>query len=98
MVRSITTRLVPAAVAVAMSVSLAGEAFAGPMPPPPARDGFASQIDAVKYVPKKKPVGRASRGGNPAAARRHWQEVVDHGAPALIEYGAASNELARLAS
>ena len=66
--RSITTRLVPAAVAVAMSVSLAGEAFAGPMPPPPARDGFASQIDAVKYVPKKKPVGRASRGGNPAAA------------------------------
>jgi hypothetical protein len=35
-------------------------------------------------------------GGNPAAARRHWREVVDRGAPALIEYGAASNELARL--
>jgi len=34
--------------------------------------------------------------GNPAAARRHWREVVDHGAPALIEFAAASNELARL--
>ena len=34
--------------------------------------------------------------GNPAAARRHWREVVDQGAPALIEFAAASNELARL--
>jgi tetratricopeptide (TPR) repeat protein len=37
-------------------------------------------------------------GGNPAAARRHWREVVDQGPPALIEYGAAGNELARLGS
>jgi tetratricopeptide (TPR) repeat protein len=37
-------------------------------------------------------------GGNPAAARRHWREVVDQGPPALIEYAAASNELARLGS
>lgn len=34
--------------------------------------------------------------GNPAAARRWWREVVDQGPPALIEYAAASNELARL--
>jgi tetratricopeptide (TPR) repeat protein len=34
--------------------------------------------------------------GNPAAARRCWREVVDHGPPALIEFAAASNELARL--
>jgi tetratricopeptide (TPR) repeat protein len=41
-------------------------------------------------------MGVLALGGNPAAARRHWREVVDRGAPALIEYGAASNELARL--
>ena len=35
---------------------------------------------------------------NPAAARRHWQAVIDRGSPALIEYAAASNELARLGS
>jgi tetratricopeptide (TPR) repeat protein len=35
---------------------------------------------------------------NPAAARRHWKEVVEGGAPALIEYAAARNELARLGS
>jgi hypothetical protein len=34
--------------------------------------------------------------GNPAAARRYWREVVDQGPPALIEFAAASNELARL--
>lgn len=34
--------------------------------------------------------------GNPAAARRYWREVVDRGPPALIEFAAASNELARL--
>ena len=34
-------------------------------------------------------------GSNPAAARRHWQDVVDQGPPALIEYAAASNKLAR---
>ena len=35
---------------------------------------------------------------NPAAARRHWEEVVEGGAPALIEYAAARNELARFGS
>ncbi len=34
--------------------------------------------------------------GNPAAARRYWRDVVDQGPPALIEFAAASNELARL--
>jgi tetratricopeptide (TPR) repeat protein len=29
------------------------------------------------------------------AARRHWQKVVDHCAPSLIEFAAARNELAR---
>ena len=43
-------------------------------------------------------MGVRAAGGNPAAARRHWREVVDNGAPALIEYAAASNELARLGS
>jgi Flp pilus assembly protein TadD len=43
-------------------------------------------------------MGVLALGGNPPAARRCWQEVVDRGTPALIEYGAASNELARLAS
>ncbi len=41
-------------------------------------------------------LGVLAVGGNPPAARRHWREVVDRGAPALIEYAAASNELARL--
>jgi tetratricopeptide (TPR) repeat protein len=41
-------------------------------------------------------MGVLAVGGNPAAARRHWREVVDRGAPALIEHAAASNELARL--
>ena len=43
-------------------------------------------------------IGAAAVAGNPAAARRHWREVVDNGAPSMIEYGAASNELARLGS
>lgn len=34
--------------------------------------------------------------GNPAAARRYWREVVEQGPPTLIEFAAASNELARL--
>jgi tetratricopeptide (TPR) repeat protein len=41
-------------------------------------------------------MGVRALGGNPAVARRHLQAVVDRGAPALIEHGAASNELARL--
>lgn len=43
-------------------------------------------------------IGVLTVGGNPAAAGRHWREVVEHGAPALIEYAAARNELARLGS
>ena len=43
-------------------------------------------------------LGVLALAGNPAAARRHWGEVVEHGAPALIEYAAARNELARLGS
>ena len=41
-------------------------------------------------------LGVVALAGNPAAARRHWEEVVGRGAPALIEYAAARNELARL--
>ena len=33
---------------------------------------------------------------NPAVARRHWREIADRGPPAMIEYAAARNELARL--
>lgn len=43
-------------------------------------------------------LGVVALAGNPAAARRHWGEVVERGAPALIEYAAARNELARLGS
>jgi tetratricopeptide (TPR) repeat protein len=43
-------------------------------------------------------LGVIALAGNPAAARRHWEEVVERGAPALIEYAAARNELARLGS
>jgi tetratricopeptide (TPR) repeat protein len=43
-------------------------------------------------------LGALALAGNPAAARRHWEEVVERGAPALIEYAAARNELARLGS
>jgi tetratricopeptide (TPR) repeat protein len=43
-------------------------------------------------------LGVVALAGNPAAARRHWEEVVERGAPALIEYAAARNELARLGS
>jgi tetratricopeptide (TPR) repeat protein len=41
-------------------------------------------------------MGVVAVDGNPAAARRYWREVVDQGPPALIEFAAASNELARL--
>jgi tetratricopeptide (TPR) repeat protein len=41
-------------------------------------------------------LGVLAVGGNPAAARRHWREVVESGSPTLIEFAAASNELARL--
>jgi hypothetical protein len=34
-------------------------------------------------------------GTNPAAARKLWKDVVDEGAPAMIEVAAASNALAR---
>ena len=43
-------------------------------------------------------LGVLAVGNNSAAARRYWREVVERGAPALIEYAAASNELARLDS
>jgi Flp pilus assembly protein TadD len=41
-------------------------------------------------------VGVVALGANPAVARRHWREVADRGPPAMIEYAAARNELARL--
>lgn len=43
-------------------------------------------------------MGVQAVASNPAAARRHWRAVIDRGPPALIEYAAASNELARLGS
>jgi tetratricopeptide (TPR) repeat protein len=43
-------------------------------------------------------LGVLALAGNPAAARRHWEEVVERGMPALIEYAAARNELVRLGS
>lgn len=43
-------------------------------------------------------LGVVALGANPAAARRHWQAVVEAGAVTLIEHAAASNELARLGS
>lgn len=39
--------------------------------------------------------GVCTIGRDRETARRHWQNVVDHGAPALIEHAAARNELAR---
>jgi Flp pilus assembly protein TadD len=41
-------------------------------------------------------VGVVALAGNPAAASRHWSEIVDRCAPSLIEYAAARNELVRL--
>lgn len=43
-------------------------------------------------------LGVTALAGNPAASRRHWGEVVERGAPALIEYAGARNELARFGS
>ena len=43
-------------------------------------------------------LGVVALAGNPAAARRHWEAVVEDGAATLIEYAAARNELARLGS
>jgi tetratricopeptide (TPR) repeat protein len=43
-------------------------------------------------------LGVVALAGNPATARRHWTKVVESGAPSLIEYAAARNELARLGS
>lgn len=52
----------------------------------------------ARYAEARFHIGVVAAGSNPAAARRHWREVVDRGAPASIEYAAASNELARLGS
>lgn len=41
-------------------------------------------------------IGVVALGANPAVARRHWREIGDRGPPAMIEYAAARNELARL--
>ena len=43
-------------------------------------------------------IGVLALAGNPGVARRCWGEIVERGAPALIEYAAARNELARLGS
>jgi len=34
-------------------------------------------------------LGAVALAGNPATARRHWEKLVESGAPALIEYAAA---------
>jgi tetratricopeptide (TPR) repeat protein len=41
-------------------------------------------------------IGVLALAGSPAVARRCWGEVVERGAPSLIEYAAARHELARL--
>lgn len=41
-------------------------------------------------------LGVLSLAGNPAAARGYWSEIVERGAPSLIEFAAARNELVRL--
>lgn len=41
-------------------------------------------------------LGVIAHGENPAAATSMWRRVVDHGAPFMIEYAAARNELSRL--
>jgi tetratricopeptide (TPR) repeat protein len=43
-------------------------------------------------------LGVVALAANPAVARRHWREVAERGAPALIEYAVARNELTRLGS
>ena len=40
-------------------------------------------------------LGVAAVATDPRGAAKHWQEIVDRGAPALIEHAAARNELAR---
>lgn len=41
-------------------------------------------------------LGVIALAGNPAAARGYWSEIVERGAPRLMEYAAARNELERL--
>ena len=41
-------------------------------------------------------LGVVALAGNPAAARGYWSEIVERGAPSLIEFAAARNELVRL--
>lgn len=41
-------------------------------------------------------LGVLALAGNPAAARTYWGEIVERSDPALIEFAAARNELARL--
>ena len=43
-------------------------------------------------------LGVLALAGNPGAARGYWAEIAERGAPMLIEYAAARNELARLGS
>ena len=43
-------------------------------------------------------LGVLALAGNPTAARGYWSEIAERGAPMLIEYAAARNELARLGS
>ena len=40
-------------------------------------------------------LGVAAVAADPRLAAKHWQEIVDGGAPAMIEHAAARNELAR---
>ena len=53
-------------------------------------------IDAEQLTEARFQMGVAVAAINPAVARRHWKEVVDRGLPAMIEFAAASNALARL--
>jgi tetratricopeptide (TPR) repeat protein len=62
-------------------------------------EGLLGQADTpCRRVEALFQIGVLALAGNPAAARRHWREVVEHGAPTLMEYAAARNELARLGS
>ena len=58
---------------------------------------LASADTAARRAEAAFQLGVAAAADRPAEARRWWGEVVERGAPGMIEYAAARNELARAA-
>jgi tetratricopeptide (TPR) repeat protein len=57
---------------------------------------LAAAVSANRRVEALFQLGVVALAGSPAAARGYWSEIVERGAPSMIEFAAARNELVRL--